>query len=415
MEIWLVSLFDPTPIDDPISPRFYGIGLTANSKNISVVHFSSTFRHSKKRHRFDENKELQIHEKYKLVLLKSMGYKKNMMPRRYIAHDDFAKKLINNFNNRSTKPDIIFVSMPPLSTAYRISKWCELHGVPYVVDIIDPWPDPFIKDIPTKLKPFVKIFLRPFYKKAEFIFEKANAITAISNEYLNWSKNYFRGQKVLRPFYLTVDLDKIYVEVEKYRKERKDHDILRLIYAGSIASSYDIPSILKAAEYFHKNFPGRTNFVITGFGPEKRQNLIKDYMTSCPNIQYLGYLPSDELLRQYALSDIGLIQHVNSSTQTITYKFFNYMSAGMALLNSLQSEMAELIEKHNLGLNNKEQDVAKLISNIQTYLNDPELLKTHKDNALRFTRKYGDSKSVYGDLIDLLLERVTDYKSKLKT
>lgn len=188
MKIWLVSLFDPTPIDDPISPRFYSIGLSANEKGHEIIHFASTFRHTKKSHRFDESKELDIHDKYKLVLIKSLGYKKNMMPKRYIAHDDFAKKLIANFDARGEKPDIIFVSMPPLSTSFRISEWCAKYNIPFVVDIIDPWPDSFIKDVPEKLKTIAKVVLNPFYSKVKTIFKRADAITAISNGYLTWSK-----------------------------------------------------------------------------------------------------------------------------------------------------------------------------------------------------------------------------------
>ncbi len=407
MKIWLVSLFDPTPIDDPISPRFYSIGLAANAKGHDVIHFASTFRHTKKSHRFNESKELDIHDKYKLVLIKSMGYKRNMMPKRYVAHDDFAKKLIQNFDSQNEKPDIIFVSMPPLSTSYRISDWCAKLKIPFVVDIIDPWPDSFIKDVPNKLKPLAKVILNPFYNKVKTIFKRADSITAISNGYLKWSTNYHDGKKIMRPFFLTVDMDSISADIAKYQVERTDTDILRLIYAGSIASSYDIPSILKAAEYFHKNHPNKTKFIITGFGPEDRENLIKEYEKRCPNLEYLGYLTRDELIRQYSFADVGLIQHMNSLTQTITYKFFNYMSAGMALLNSLQSEMATMIDENQLGMNNKEQDVDTLIKNIEAYLKDRELLEQHKANALAFTWKTGDTKQVYGDLVDFLVERAT--------
>ncbi len=41
--------------------------------------------------------------------------------------------------------------------------------------------------------------------------------------------------------------------------------------------------------------------------------------------------------------DLGLIQHTNNLTQTITYKFFNYMSAGPPLLNSLETRDGGII------------------------------------------------------------------------
>jgi len=78
------------------------------------------------------------------------------------------------------------------------------------------------------------------------------------------------------------------------------------------------------------------------------------------------------------------------------------MSAGLPLLNSLQSEMADLIDKHGLGLNNKEQDVEGLVKNVESYIQNRDLLRRHSVNALAFTAKYGDTKAVYGSLVDFL-------------
>jgi glycosyltransferase involved in cell wall biosynthesis len=411
MNIWIVSLFDPTPIDEPIFPRFIEIAKAANKQGHYVKHFTSTFRHTKKQYRFTESQVKTISEKYEVVFTHSMSYKNNMSPTRFIAHRDYAKKLVKAFSFLE-KPDVIFISMPPLSTIREVTKWGQNNKVPVVVDVIDPWPDSFIKDVPNSLKPLARVLIKPFYDKLKKSFRDAAAITAISNGYLEWAKNHHDSSKITKAFFLAIDVDEVKKVSDKVIKKKIGERPLRLIYAGSLASSYDIPSILKAAEIIEKTYPGKTEFVFTGKGPQLE--MIKQYEEKYNNIEYLGWLSKEELLRQYALADIGLIQHKNSLTQTITYKFFNYMSAGLVLLNSLQTEMADMIKEFNLGLNNKEGDYKTLTDNIITYLKQPELLERQKSNVVAFTYEKGHTKNVYNSLVDFLTDIAKTNHEKTK-
>lgn len=401
MNLFLISLFDPTPLDEPIYPRFIGIAKAAVKRGHKVTHFTSTFRHTTKEHRFTKSKDYKESDNYKIVFTHSMGYKNNRMPRRFIAHWHYTYKLIHELKRRK-KPDIIFVSMPPLSNISKVSKWAEKYGIPVVADIIDPWPDSFIKDLSNSFKVVGETLLFPFYKLLERALNRCSAITSISNGYLDWVSDYHKSDMKTSPFFLAIDFEEVQQKITqmlngtRYEAEKP----LRIIYAGSLASSYDIPTILKAARYFDEKYPVRTKFIITGKGPQAER--IKQVQENLENIEYLGWVSRDELLNQYGLADLGLIQHKNSLTQTITYKFFNYMSGGLPLLNSLQGEMADMIGQHNLGFNNEEQNVDQLTQNIEFYLDDSQLLNQHKQNALRFTSKYGNSKVVYNNLINFL-------------
>ena len=304
--------------------------------------------------------------------------------------------------NTLPKPDAIFISMPPLSTVDLVTRWGKKNDVPVVVDIIDPWPDSFIKDVPLRVKNHVKELIFPFYRKLKRSFHNSAAITAISEGYLKWATEYHIKTKPTACFYLAIDyqeIQKIYKKYEKFNIE-KDTSKLRLIYAGSLASSYDIPSIIEAAKILHKRHPNRTEFIITGNGPQK--DIIIEAVKEVTNINYLGFVSKEELLKQYYLADIGLIQHKNSLTQTITYKFFNYLSADLVLLNSLQTEMADIIEKEKLGLNNLEEDVDTLVSNIEFFIKNNNLLTEYKSNANKYVSRKGDSTVVYNELVEFI-------------
>jgi len=129
-----------------------------------------------------------------------------------------------------------------------------------------------------------------------------------------------------------------------------------------------------------------------------------EYASQHKNIEYLGMLNRGELFKVYKNSDLGVMQHMNSLTQTVTYKVFSYLSAGLPILNSLQSEVVHIIEENKVGLCNKEQDVNSLISNIEIYLNDKNRLEEEKVNAINTTKRLGDSKTVYEKLVDFLIK-----------
>lgn len=400
MNIWLVSLFDPTPMDQSSVGRFTGIAQAAVARGHRVTHFTSTFRHTKKQHRFTESRTLRISELYSVRYLHSQAYRSNMEPKRFLAHLDFARRLVADFE-RYPAPDLIFLSMPPISVGHQVSQWAGPREIPFVVDIIDPWPDSFIKDLPAWLNWAGKLAITPFAGKLSYTLARAAAVTGISREYVKWALSHLApgATPLNRYYYPAVDLEKIQAELAELPEERRD-DKLRVIYAGSLASSYDLPCILRAAELLEERFPGRTEFVIAGTGPQ--QALVEKYAERLPNVSYLGWLHKPELLRQYQRSDLGLIQHMNSLTQTVTYKLFSYLSAGLPVLNSLQSEMVDIIADNQVGLNNPEGDHEQLARNIEHYLHHPEELQGAKERALRLTAEQGDAPVVYDRLVQLL-------------
>lgn len=406
MNLWTISLFDPTPYDG-VALRYTQIAKEAVRHNHKVTHFTSTFRHPKKEHRFSEDTVLDVEPGYSIVYLRSKGYKKNISFERLFAHKDFAKVLLNDLKSREF-PDAILISMPPLSSAELITEWASENEIPVIVDIIDPWPDSFIKDVPSGLRSTSKILISPFYSKLKNILSNCSALTSISNGYLEWAMGHTKRSIETACFYPALNLQEVQQKIAAAKiNTDKDGNCLRIIYAGSLGSSYDIPTILKAASILDKKHPGRTEFVIAGTGPQS--GLIEEKEAELNNLEYVGWVEEEELMRQYYLSDLGLIQHMDNLTQTVTYKLFSYLSAGLPILNSLQSEMVDIINQNKVGLNNMNGDVNALVKNIETFLSDPQILEEYKENAIKLTKSKGDSAQVYSDLLQFV-ERISEKK-----
>lgn len=399
MNIWLVSIFEQTPVDKVFSTRFLSIAEEALSRGHDVTFWSSTFKHNTKEQRFKITTYLDYKKNYKLVFVKSMGYEKNVAPRRLFSHALLGKEMVKEMN-LADKPDVILLAFPPISLAFEVTTWAKKNDVPLIMDIIDPWPTLFESAVPGWAS-FLKgpLFKIPRVRLTESL-KKVDALTAISNQYLHWSSEFFEVQQK-ECLYPAAD----YSAIRKYIDNAKQLDLpkkkLNLIYAGSLASSYDIETILEAAKHLADNED--IHFYIAGAGP--KEALIKEYISVNCNVSFLGRLNKDVLMDYYAHCDIGMTQHIKGATQSVTYKLFDLLSAGLPILNSLESEMKDIIVDNEVGLHNSPGDSEGLAQNIRFFYQNTDKLKRYQENGLKLARELGDTDVIYKRFVDLIEEQ----------
>ena len=402
MNIWLVSLFENTPLDDNQNTRYNSIVKEAVSRKHEVTFWAVTFRHNTKQQRFPSTIQIDPEENLKVIYVKSPSYNHNISIRRLYSHHLAANSIIKAFNTVKHRPDVILIAFPPISTAFQISNWATRNKIPYIIDIIDPWPDIF--EAPLKKFPpsFTARLLRPMRKRVEQSFSSAAALTAISKQYLEWSNKYLIDELVQQCFYPAIQLEEMRSGIANAQKRSANSEQIpfTVVYAGSLGHSYDLPTIIEAAALIEGDHGDHVKFVIAGDGPQK--HLVKAYEADHRNLKYLGRVSKDELMYVYSQSQLGLTQHIKGATQSVTYKLFDLLGAGLPILNSLESEMKEIILSNEVGLHNSPGDTEKLAKNIVHFYENPDDLERMKKNALELTARLGDSKNVYSDFVDLI-------------
>ena len=236
--------------------RFMNIANTAIKRGHKITFFTTTFKHGSKSQRFDKNTYQTIEEgKYDVVFIHSKPYKKNISFGRISAHYDLGNKLIEEIRSRNEKPGLVYISLPPLSTVDVVCKWGKENNIPVIVDIIDPWPDVFLKVFPTAIRSLVQLPLNPFYRKLRRIMNSCSGLSAISNQYVDWAKTFSDKKIDSEVFFPAVPLSEITKELNKLAGTiKKDNDLLRIVYTGSLSSSYDIPCILNAASLLEEKY-----------------------------------------------------------------------------------------------------------------------------------------------------------------
>lgn len=403
MNIWLVSIFENTPIDDNLNTRYNSIAREANLNNHQVTYWASTFRHNIKKQRFDSYKEFKISEHLQLKFVKAKSYKKNISVARLYSHYKLAKEMVGLFDDQP-KPDVIVVAFPPISLALEVINWGKKNNVPVVIDIIDPWPNAFLEQIKGIKKLAVHIGILPLKFKAKIVFRQASGVMSISKQYLDFAKSYRKSTVPSQVFYPAVQFEVIKNQLRESGKNIvKNPDQFIIVYAGSLGYSYDIPTILKTAEILEKN-KSNIQFIIAGEGPQKI--LVQSYEKEHSNLQYLGRLSKEKLMEVYYMADIGLTQHVKGATQSVTYKLFDLLACGLPILNSLESEMKSIILNNQVGFHNAPGDVTQLVNNILLCSEDKEILNEMSQRALALTADSGDSAIVYKKALDFIESQV---------
>jgi len=166
---------------------------------------------------------------------------------------------------------------------------------------------------------------------------------------------------------------------------------------------------LEAAQSFSQL--GRTDicFVLAGTG--EKFDLIGEKASGLKNLVLPGWIGQKEigalLMRGYA----GLLSYIKDAPQGLPNKPFEYLSAGLPLISSLEGEMAELIDRHKIGLNYLPGDLEGLCHCMERLLDNPDLRKEMSQNALRFFEEHGDSDKIYDEYAGHI-ERLVEYKTR---
>ena len=151
MRIWLIQRSEPTPHDNDGKQRLMRMGILSNQlskKGHEVVWWTSTFDHYNRKHRFKEDQEVSVNDKYLIKYLKGCGYKNNVSLSRIIDNNLVAKRFKNKAKKALLKPDIILSSIPTAELSLEAVKFGKKNNIPVVLDIRDMWPDVFLDVLP---------------------------------------------------------------------------------------------------------------------------------------------------------------------------------------------------------------------------------------------------------------------------
>jgi glycosyltransferase involved in cell wall biosynthesis len=409
MNIWLFQTGEPLPIKKGV--RKMRTAILADKlleRGHKVLWWASAFEHQQKIMLSKKNRSFDISERYTIRVLSGCKYSKNISIARYINYQIVALKFRIQAN-RFPKPDVIVASMPNHMLAYEAARYARKNGIPFLVDIRDLWPDIFLDRFKKMgLYWLGRMVFAVDFARLSFLLKSADAMVAVSKGFLEWGLNKIQRAQTAsdRVFYLgyKADLKKIAnasdtSDIPAWLKGREDQKLF--IFIGTFGVSYELELVVEVARRFNKADRSDICFVIAGAG--EKFDLISKKVSGLRNVVLPGWIGEKEINALLKVGFAGLVA-CRSVENTMPNKPFEYLSAGLPLINSLEGEMAELIDRYKLGFNYLPGDLEGLCACIERLASDSSLHNEMSRNASRFFKKYGDADKIYGEYCEFIEE-----------
>lgn len=384
MKIWIVSVGEPLPTDGA-NVRLRRMGnlaafIAQNSEN-QVDWFSVSFDHYKKKQRVEKSTTVDIADNYRMHILYTNGYKRNVSVARIIHHIMGSKKIYREMCNMEEKPDIILASMEPLEVSSISTAFAAKFNVPVIVDVRDLWPEIYYEVIPEKLHFLLNLYVRYCGGVLRKTMSRASAIVGLSPDFLKYGLKYARREKssldavipIAYPNYdYTPYKGKFDVLTEKYGIQEGD---FLAVFFGNFGNQFDFEPIVSAA---HKlaAYP-KIKIVLCGTGIQ-----MDDIKARCPdNVIFTGWIEKEEIMSLSANAAVGLAPYIDSMNYRMNTpnKFGEYLSAALPPVIAVGGLMQELL--NDAGCGAKYDDGETLANILLSYYENPEKQQTESARA----------------------------------
>ncbi len=404
MNVWLVNPFDFLPYESYRKGRYTFVVNALLAKGHHVTWWTSNFLHASKQHRSPGYCIKKINDNFEIRLLATPGYGQNISLKRIYNHHIYCRQFMKYAAAAETKPDIILASMPPLGSAVAAIRLGRAFKAKVIIDIIDIWPEVFLFLVPKRFRTILKALMLPLFKRADTIYNDADAIMAVSDTYLARAMNVCRQAKPGLTLHLGVDLDHFQDHTagetagqEKY--EKKDGDVW-ITYIGTLGKTYDLDTVLTAAKAFLGD--EKIKFMIAGQGPEFNRLVERAVKEKIRNVHFTGLLDYVNLIALLKKSDIGLNAYAPDAPQSFPTKIFDYFAAGLPVVNSLEGELHRLIAEKKVGVYYRAGHAGSLTAALKAILSDERERLAMGNRAYSLAAERFNSRKEYDKLIILL-------------
>jgi len=390
-KIVLISLFFYEKTDNIRISTVYNM---LKEKGIEVELITTDFNHRNK------TKHSNTTDDPDITYLKVPTYKSNLSIGRLYSHFIFAIRLHKYLTKLSYTPSKLYCIVPTISSGLVCNYFCKKRGIPFFIDIIDIWPESLI--ILSKQRKLLFLLTYPWKLAAFKVYQSADKIFAGSIGYAEYVQQYNKKIKAI-PIYLGTDSNRFKLLVaQNSLKIEKPNDEIWICYGGLLGNNYDFEVILDSFKRLIDN--GFKNIKLLFIGDGQENKMISAYKDkfNLP-IEITGYLKYEDYLKYLSYSDIAINSFKKGTRVAYSYKFNDYISAGLPVVNNVTGETAELIDRYKIGVNFNYSD-APLYDNLSFLLKHPERLAEMKKNSTFVADHVLAKEIVYQEMMNKFIE-----------
>lgn len=313
------------------------------------------------------------YEDLHFVHIKTCKYQKTAGINRIWGEIQFHYRLVKLAKNFE-KPDLVMATTFPLFSN-PILSYCHKHGIKYITEILDWWPDDFVDyGLVSANNPIMKFL---FWRAKKNYVESDATVFSIEGrvEYMKdkkWDKDQGGPVELSKMYYINngVDLHDFDTWVNQYIIDDDDlkSDKKRVIYLGSVRLVNNVGQFIKAAELLKERED--VVFLVYGNG-EDREPLIQYCQEHGLNNVKFKDKWIDPKYVPYVLSQ-SYLNILNYKAQFGKYgvsssKMFQYMAAGKPIVCNIDIMYSDII-KYQIGVCHYMKDDQEYADAIQSIL-----------------------------------------------
>ena len=377
-------------------------------KGYEVDLITTTFQHWEKKQRDLESVDQKSYP-FGIKFIYEPGYRKNIDLRRVRSHKIAAENL-RKLLEKEGDYDLIYAEIPPNDVALAAAEYADRNKIPFVADVNDLWPEAMrmVFDIPI----VSDLLFYPLKRDAEKVYSLTSGVIGTSDEYRD---RPFLNQKrdVLKEtVYVGNEISVFDREAEQHADEvQKEEGTFWVTYAGTIGTSYDIRTMVLAAEELMKQGKTKIRFQILGDGPtrEMLENLAKE--RKIQNVKFTGYVPYEQMAAYLVKSDVLINSFVRKAPQSIVTKIGDYLAAGKPMINTCMSpEFRKKVEQDGFGINIEPEDVRELVNAVEWMYENEAERNDMGNRARKIAEEQFDRPVSYGKIEAMISSLITKRK-----
>lgn len=381
--------------------RFRFLSEYLANKGYEVDLITTSFQHWAKAQR-DVDLIKKDNYLFNLRFIGEPGYKKNIDLRRIWSHHIAAKNL-KKMLEQDGAYDLIYSEIPPNDVARVAAEYARKHGIPFVADVNDLWPEAMhmVIDIPV----VSNVLFYPLLRDAEKVYSLCSGIVGTSDEYADRPFMKKRRNIPKVTVYVGNELSVFDKGISDHQDEiKKAPEEFWVTYAGTIGTSYDIRTMILAADLLKKQGYSNIHIKILGGGPLKEElEQLSEGLEG--NVEFVGYTPYDKMAAYLKKSDVLVNSFVKKAPQSIVTKIGDYLAAGRPMINTCSSpEFRQKVEEDGFGVNIEAEDPVILADAIVELYSDPGKCETMGRRARAIAEEQFDRPRSYEAIVKLMEE-----------
>jgi sugar O-acyltransferase (sialic acid O-acetyltransferase NeuD family) len=308
------------------------------------------------------------------------------------------------------RADVILVYQSALPTGLAAWLISRLRRMPYVLDVVDLWPESVTASGMLADRWIVSLIRGV----ARFVYRGAAHVNVITHGYReNLLAMGVPDDKLSVIHYWVAE--GAYSNTEREEQCARQYGMehrFNVVYAGAMGPCQQLRTALEAARLL-SDLPD-FQLLLVGDGLEAQELAQYAQQNNLTNVRFLGRLPAAEVAQINACADMLLV-HLKPdamSRVSIPSKTFACMASGRPLLMAVEGEASELVQNHGCGVAVPPSQPEKLAEAIREFRLLPVAEQSRMGQAARSAYLKNYSSQVQIKKFVELLERVTSPKRR---